>query len=392
MHENKLINRTAAVSVSTTKKIKVLECIRQGQIGGGESHLLSLVENLDRGAFEPVVLSFTDGPMINRLNEMKVPTHVIHTTKPFDIRKWKQVRKFIASQKVDLIHAHGTRANSNILWAARSLKIPVIYTVHGWSFHQDQHPFVKRVRIMGEKYLVSRTNLNISVSESNRLSGRAFIKSFESVVVNNGIDQNKFNPHRQFKPVRKELNIPEDATLVLFIARFTSHKQPLTLIKAFREAVKENPKLHLLLVGDGDQKAQALQMAEEDGLNSKISFQSFRQDVPDVLAAADIFVLPSLWEGLPIGLLEAMAMGKAVIATNVDGSKEVVQNEVNGLLLETDDLVAQLAAAIVKLSRDKNLQAAYGSRAITTINERYNAANMTRSIENIYKQVLNVEC
>src|SRR6187402_21818 len=102
-------------------KIRVLECIRQGKIGGGESHLLSLVENLDRTAFEPVVLSFTDGPMINRLNELGVSTTIIHTERPFDITKWRKVKDFLASQKIKLIHAHGTRANSNILWAARKL-------------------------------------------------------------------------------------------------------------------------------------------------------------------------------------------------------------------------------------------------------------------------------
>lgn len=80
--------------------IKVLQCIRQGQIGGGESHLLSLVENLDRTKFEPTVLSFTDGPMIERLKEMNVPTKVIHTLRPFDFTKWKEVKSFIAEQKL----------------------------------------------------------------------------------------------------------------------------------------------------------------------------------------------------------------------------------------------------------------------------------------------------
>ena len=171
-----------------SKKIRVLECIRQGQIGGGESHLLSLVENLDKTQFEPAVLSFTDGPMIERLKQMGIPVHIIHTTKPFDVLKWKTVKKFIREQNVDLIHAHGTRANSNILWAAKSLGIPVIYTVHGWSFHPDQTPFTRKIRITGEKYLTSRSDLNISVSASNQQTGKDFIPSFHSVVINNGID------------------------------------------------------------------------------------------------------------------------------------------------------------------------------------------------------------
>lgn len=371
-----------------TKKIKVLECIRQGQIGGGESHLLSLVENLDRSRFEPVVLSFTDGPMIDRLKQMNVECHVIHTTKPFDISKWKVVKNFIRDQQVDLIHAHGTRANSNILWAAKSLRIPVIYTVHGWSFHPDQKPLVRRIRIMGEKYLTSKSDLNISVSASNQQSGKNFIKTFKSIVINNGIDQKKFDPSKQYKDIRKELNIPEGHLLISFVARFTSHKQPLTLINAFAEAVKTNDHIHLLMVGDGDEKQQAEEIIKRLNLQSRITLQPFRQDVPDVLAATDIFVLPSLWEGLPIGLLEAMAMGKAIIASNVDGTSEVIQHEENGLLVQTDNLVSNLTKALTTLAGNTSLRKKFQQNAVKTVNERYNAENMTRSIENVYNDIL----
>ncbi|RYY56137.1 MAG: glycosyltransferase family 1 protein [Chitinophagaceae bacterium] len=370
------------------KKIRVLECIRQGQIGGGESHLLSLVENLDRSSYDPVVLSFTDGPMIERLTALGIENKVIHTTRPFDIGKWKAVKAFIKSQSVDLVHAHGTRANSNVLWAARSLGIPVIYTVHGWSFHQDQQALVRRIRILGEKYLVSKSDLTISVSASNQESGRLVIPSLRSVVVNNGIDQLKFNPGRRFTDVRRQLGIPAAATLVLFIARFTSHKQPLTLIDAFAKALGQRPELHLLMVGDGDQKAEAIEKIKAAGLQDKITLETFRQDVPDVLAAADIFVLPSLWEGLPIGLLEAMSMGRAVIATNVDGSREVIRNRVNGLLTDTNQLVPNLTSAIVELAGNPLLRHELASYAMATVNEKYNAANMTREIESLYRQVL----
>ncbi|MEI9945148.1 MAG: glycosyltransferase family 4 protein [Chitinophagaceae bacterium] len=369
-------------------KIRVLECIRQGQIGGGESHLLSLVENLDRSLFEPVVLSFTDGPMVERLRQMNVDCHVIYTERPFDISKWKTVKRFLKAQQVDLIHAHGTRANSNILWAAKSLKIPVIYTVHGWSFHQDQKPLVRRIRIMGEKYLTSRSNLNISVSASNQQSGQKYIPSFKSVVVSNGIDQKKFDPKKSFKNVRAELGINDDELLVLFIARFTSHKQPLTLINAFAKALPAKPKMRLLMVGDGDQKAEAIALIEKLKLKDKIILQPFRQDVPDVLAAADIFVLPSLWEGLPIGLLEAMAMGKAVIASNVDGTCEVVQHNQNGILIETSALVDNLADALVTLSKDKTAREKFQQKAIETVSEKYNAGVMTRQIESMYTDLV----
>ncbi len=372
----------------STKKIKVLECIRQGQIGGGESHLLSLVENLDRNRFEPIVLSFTNGPMVDRLKEMGVETHVIYTEKPFDIRKWNTVKRFIKSKQIDLVHAHGTRANSNILWASRSLNIPVIYTIHGWSFHANQKLLVQKIRILGERYLTAKSTLNISVSKSNQQSGKEYMPSFQSVVVNNGINQTKFNPDKVYKNIREELGISKDKILVLFIARFTLHKQPLTLIRAFAKALQQNPNMYLLMVGDGDQKQEAIQLIDELQIKDNITLESFRQDVPDILAASDIFVLPSLWEGLPIGLLEAMAMSKAIIASNVDGTSEIIEDGVNGRMVQTNNLIENTATALLELSNNPLLRETFQQNARNTVKDRFNAATMTREIETIYLTTL----
>lgn len=349
--------------------------------------MLSLIENMDRSRFEPVVLSFTDGPMVTRLREMGIKTHIIHTERPFDFSKWSQVKELLRQEQVEVVHAHGTRACSNVMWASQSLGLPVIYTVHGWSFHPGQSPLVRQIRMMGEQYLTGRAAVNISVSASNRQTGTKHIRRFDSLVINNGIDRKKFNPGRSFKDIRQELGIPADATLVVFIARFTSHKQPLTLIKAFRSALNDLPDMHLLLVGDGDQKAEALDMVQAAGLNERIHFQPFRQDVPDVLAAADVFVLPSLWEGLPIGLLEAMAMGKAVIATDVDGTREVVQDGVNGLLIEAGNIAA-LSDALVKMAGNELVRKEFSKAAVETVQTQFEAVGMVKKIEEVYSRVL----
>lgn len=370
------------------QKTRVLECIRQGQIGGGESHLLSLVENLNKNEFDPVVLSFTDGPMIGRLQQMGVPVHIIPTTRPFDISKWKEVKRFIRAQEVDLVHAHGTRANSNVLWASKSLGLPVVYTVHGWSFHPDQNALVRRVRILGEQYLTARSDVNISVSASNQQTGKDYMPSFRSLVINNGIDLQKFDPSRSFRHVRRELGLPEDQLLVLFLARFTSHKQPLALIRGFAKALPQMPNMHLLMVGDGDQKEEAKKLIAEHALADRITLVPFRQDVPDVLASADLYVLPSLWEGLPIGLLEAMAMGKTILASKVDGTSEIIRHGENGFLVDTQNLPDKLAAALIELGQNPERREAYGRAAMQTVSERFNAAHMTRAIESVYRKIL----
>ncbi len=167
---------TFALVMSHSNKIRILETIRQGQIGGGESHLLSLVENLDKDRYEPVVLSFTEGPMVDRLKEMGIQTEVIYTEKPFDFSKWKRVKAFIEANNIQLVHAHGTRANSNVFWATKKLKLPLVYTIHGWSFHDDQNPLIKKVRVMGEQLLTNKSDINISVSASNQQSGKKYVQ------------------------------------------------------------------------------------------------------------------------------------------------------------------------------------------------------------------------
>lgn len=369
------------------QKIKILECIRQGEIGGGESHLLSLTENLDKNVFEPVILSFTDGPMIKRLAELGVGTYIIKTLKPFDFRVWGKVKDLMVSAKIDVVHAHGTRAYSNVIWAAKKLRLPIIYTIHGWSFHDDQNPMAKMIRKIGEQLLVNKSTVNIAVSESNRKTGAGRLKNFKATVVNNGIDQRKFSPFDSHINIRKEFKISDSSILLLFIARFTSHKQPLLLIKAFAQALKKNGSLKLLMVGEGDEREAAFLLAKDLGIESSIIFENFRLDVADILASADIFILPSLWEGLPIGLLEAMSMGKIIIATNVDGTSEIIKNEHNGLLIELNDLCNNLADAILRLASDSELRKRLSLNAMDTVKNKFNATEMTRQIEQIYLDV-----
>lgn len=370
------------------KRVRVLETIRQGKIGGGETHLLDLVEHLDKNIFEPVVLSFTDGPMIDRLKDFGIRSHIIPTNKPFDVTKWGKVKTLLEKEEIALVHAHGTRANSNVSWAAKKLGLPVVYTIHGWSFHSDQHPIVRNLRILGEKYLTQLSTINICVSRSNQTTALETFKEFNSVVIPNGINQQKFNPDQPFSDIRQELDIPADKILVLFLARFTHQKQPLAMIRAFADVVRQQDGFKLLMVGDGELKPQAEELIRELKLENNILTLPFRQDVPAILAAADIYVLPSLWEGLPIGLLEAMSMGKVVIASKVDGTMEVLRDRQNGLLVDVEQLEKNIATAILETGNNQPLRTELGLQARATIDQQFNVGKMTRNIEAIYKSLV----
>jgi glycosyltransferase involved in cell wall biosynthesis len=206
--------------------------------------------------------------------------------------------------------------------------------------------------------------------------------------VHNGINFTKFNPSNPYKNIRAELGIDSQKVVVLFLARFTAHKQPLTLLKAFFMAMKKDETLHLLMVGDGDEKAQALQMITAAQAADRITLLPFRADVPDILAAADVYVLPSLWEGFPIGLLEAMAMGRAIIASDVDGNNDVMMHKENGLLVSPTNLENDLEKSILSLAADREPRQKLGEMARYTVVNRFDEETMTREIEAIYRSTL----
>jgi len=369
------------------QKIRVLQGIRQGKIGGGESYLLSLVENMDFDRFEPIVVSFTDGPMVERLNSLGIKTHVIYTETPFDVRVWKKVKQLIVDEEIDIVHAHGTRANSNMFWAAKQTNKPLVYTCHAWSFHLDQNPIKKRLRILGEQFLTSKADVNICGSKANRNTGKELFKNFDAVVINNSIDPKRFNPYGQYKNIRQELNIAESEIVIASIARYTVQKQPLKLITAFAEVCKRVNNVRLLMVGDGELRPQVEELVKKLQLSDKVILQPFRQDVPDLLAGSDIFVLPSLWEAFPIALLEAMSMGKAVIGTNVDGTPEMIEHNVNGILIQLADLEKNLAETLVKLCVDENLRTRLQRNAVISIYNTYNVETLARRNEEVYEQL-----
>ena len=368
-------------------KIKILETIRQGQIGGGESHVLDLVTQLDKREFEPVVLSFTHGPMVETLRERNIKTYVVETLKPFNFSTFAAVKTIMKYEQIDILHAHGTRALSNTLFPARSLQLPVIYTVHGWSFHQDQKYPVRKMRELSEKYLTDHVDLTISVSNSNQQDGINRFNMKRSKVVNYGIDLNKYNPNRPMKDLRDELGIKPGKTAVGYIVRMTVQKDPLTLIKAIAHIAKETQDMQFILIGDGDLKEQVMQLATELNVMDLICFHPFRQDVPEVLKAIDIYVLPSLWEGLPIGLLEAMAMQKAIVATPVDGTKEAIQDGVNGLLVPCRD-PEQLAKALLKLHHDSTLRKTLAANAYETVQQTFALKRMVADNQDIYRSFI----
>lgn len=364
--------------------IRVLEVIRQGQIGGGESHLLDLIHFLNKEETKPICLSFSDGEMIKHLTEEGIECHVINTKKPFDFGIQRQIVQLIIDKGIQIIHAHGSRAASNVLYPVHKLNIPFIYTVHGWSFHNDQNIIIRKIRALSEKLICHYANQVICVSKSNRDTGRVAFGLDNAIVIENGVNLDRFNPDNQFNDLRKEFGFSDSDFIVGFIARCTKQKAPLIFLSSLIKAYKINPKIKGLFVGEGDMDADVNAFIKNNHMEPYLYRSAFRTDIPDVLNAIDVYCLPSLWEGLSIALLEAMAMKKAIIATPTDGTSELLHNEENGLIIPFND-DNTLAESITILANSKERCIQYGYSARSLIENRFNGKHVAEDVLKIYK-------
>lgn len=367
-------------------RIKILETIRQGQIGGGESQILDLVNGLNKSEFEPVVLSFTDGPMVDQLKKSGIKTYVVETLNPFNASTYNTVKEILRKEEIDILHAHGTRALSNTIFPARNLGIPSIYTVHNWSFHQDQAFHVRKARELTEKFLTDQANITINVSKSIQKNGLNHFNIKRSRVINYGIDLNRYNPDKKTTDLRQELGIQQGKTIIGCVLRTTVKKDPFTLIRAVSEIAKTTRDIQLLLIGGDALKQVGLKLANDLNVSDMITFHKFTTEIPEILSILDIYTLPSFWDGLPIGILEAMAMQKAIIANSTDGSKEAISDGKNGMLIPYKDHQG-LANAILRLHQNPQLRKVFGESARKTAEANYDLRTMVRNNEMLYREL-----
>jgi glycosyltransferase involved in cell wall biosynthesis len=368
--------------------LRVLEVIRQGDVGGGESHVLDLVLGFDRTLVTPIVMAFTKGKMIDALRAAGITCYVIETTRPFDHRVQHQIHDVILEERIQLIHAHGSRAASNIFWLAYRAHLPLVYTVHGWSFHPDQPRLTFRLRAWSEALICHFTNRVICVSESNRLSGVNAFGLQDSMVIENGINLSRFDADTSYPDVRSELGFSGNDYVVALIARITKQKGPMHFVKSVALAHQSDPRVKGLIVGDGDMKEEMMAYIRQEGLEEVFKVTPFRQDVPALLKAIDVYCLPSLWEGLSIALIEAMAMKKPLVVTPTDGTREIITHKRNGWVVPFEDDQA-LATAYLTLKEQPALAATMGEAAQTIVKRRFDSRRVSRSVMEVYREVIN---
>jgi glycosyltransferase involved in cell wall biosynthesis len=295
---------------------------------------------------------------------------------------WR-VATFLKRWKADLVHCHLPIAGVVGRLAGRMCGIPVIYTEHNRM--ERYHPLTRRLNLMTWGW----QNRVIAVSAEVASSIRAHAKHPRTVdIVLNGVDINRFAGEGiEGSGLRRNLGIPADVPVVGTVAVFRLQKALDDWLEAARQIHDRFPEVHFLVVGDGPLRMKLMNHSRSLGLADVVHFPGLQTDVRPHLAAMDVFMVSSIFEGLPVALLEAMAMRCAVVATAVGGIPEVIQHGENGSLVEPRNPRA-LADSVMELLFSQTQARRFGEKGRHTIEDGFSLQRMTREIEAIYLEVL----
>ena len=375
-------------------KSNLLFIITKLELGGAQKQLLSLINSLNRSRFNLYMFTAREGFLVEdalsivdltvyRSRFLERPINPIK-----DILALLEICWFIKINKITIVHTHSSKAGIVGRWAAYFSGVKIIlHTVHGWPFNDYQVPWLRALHIWLERISCGFTSRIIVVSHYDREVGlrNGIGEPGKYRLVRYGIDKLEFSA--EAGSIRNEFGFAEGDVVVGSIACFKPQKSPEDFIRLASSVAKRVPSVKFLLVGDGQLRPSINKLISEYGLGSRMVLAGWRRDIPRVISAMDVFVLTSLWEGLPISVLEAMAAAKAVVVTDTGGIREVVSNGVNGYLV-TRGNVFQMSDVVIAILRDKGLKEVLGQMAAKSITDDLSVEIMVRSTENIYTELL----
>lgn len=365
--------------------IVVAELAGSSSYGGGERYLELLLDRMDRTRFHPLLICPEPGSFIGRMEARGVETHLVHLAPLFNpIALWRLTR-LLVRERVTILQTHGARANFYGRIAGRLAGVPVIVsTVHNSLKDYDGSPRKRRLYAWLLSLTLPLVQRIICVSDATRrdVIDECPAAGGKVLTVHNGVDPSGFPLQPDRQRVRLELGITQGPVLVT-IGRLTEQKGHQYLLAALPGLLDTWPELCCLFVGEGELHEALQRRAHDLGVDRACRFVGGRADIVDILAAADLFVLPSLSEGFPFVLLEALAMGCPVVATSVNGVPELIDGRRTGLLVPPRDPQA-LARAIRSLLSDPLVASRMASEGQTLVRERFTVDRMVANTTAVF--------
>lgn len=373
------------------RRIRVLHLIDTLNIGGTENQLVQLALRMQRAGYRVTVGCLrAEGPLLRVLQQADMPVVEFRKGKTLlsfnGARQLLRLTAFLRSGRFDVVHAHDLWANLLGIPAGRLARIPVVISSRRYLADLEWYtPW--RNRIVRFIYRLSTRVVVNSKAVRERLADGDHLAPNRILVLYNAVDVERFSRARRN---RKELlpNIAERSKVIAVLANMYSRvKGHASLISAARIVCENEPDTYFLLIGDGTERSALETQAREAGLDNQIVFIGPRTDVPELLACCDLSVLPSEAEGFPNALLESMSAGLPVVATAVGGSKEVIENGTNGLLVPPGNPEA-LAAAILRVIRNPKLSKTLARAGQRKIRACFSFDRLAAELDQLYKEHL----
>lgn len=367
-------------------KIHVFHMIDGLTFGGAETLLRDLAAGLETRGYRITVGYSTTGPFVQELQDkglrlIRFPR--IGLIDPFLILR---LARFMRIDPPQIFHAHLFKSDFHGRLAARLAGVPVVVsTLHNNDVWANNW-------LLGHIYGATAiwANRLIAVSEEVRAFHlkKTGVPANKLMVIENAVNVNMFSGHEAAaQNIRAEFGIEADAPLFGMIGRLKPQKNVPLFLQAAAEILREQPNARFLIVGDGPLQSELEVQARELNLCPAVKFTGMRKDIPAILSALDVLALSSLWEGLPVILLEAMASSLPVVATAVDGVTGVADPDKTALLAPSGDSVA-FAKACVRLARDPDLRRKMGQTAREKVLKHYSLDRMIDRISDLYLTLL----
>ena len=376
------------------RPIRVMHFRREVPTGGGpESLIVDIARHIDRRRFDMSVTVFSSAsspptastPLLQALAATGTPTHVLPARHRLDLRPAKELARLLEEERIDILHSHDHRSNLIAYLAGRRRRTIQVATLHQpmrrywWLWHWEAL----------DEWVWPHFDRALPVAEAIRdeVVQRHPGLSDRVVAVTNGVDLDRFRPGGRREDLRAGFRIPCDAVLCVTIGRFLPDKGLSYLLEAARQVLDHRKDVYWLLAGRGPLEAELRAMAGKLGLDERVIFAGFRTDVPDLLAAADLVVVSSTCEGCSVAILEGMACGRAVVATRVGGTPEIIEDGRTGLIVEPRR-PDQLAGAVVQLADDGPGREEMGRRGMDVVRDRFSIQRMVGRYEQVYEQLM----
>ncbi|MCK4234467.1 glycosyltransferase [candidate division WOR-3 bacterium] len=367
------------------KKNKILYIINNLLIGGAEKLLLSVIDKLNKDKYDIMVCClYSNNPLKSEFEKRGVTVKSLGIKNNRDILCIFKLVKLLKQERANIVHTHLFYANIYGRIAAKLVRVPIIIsTEHSNAPWRNKQRLKLKIRLLIDRVTAKFCDRIIAISESvkDNLIQWERIDPNKIVVIHNGINIKKY------QIMDKNRDGSSSDSVIGCIGRLEPIKGHIFFMKAAARIFEKIRNVRFILIGDGSLRQDLEKLAQDLNISKRVSFLGFRDDIPELLSVIDVFVLPSLWEGFGIVLLEAMAMGKVVVASDVGGISEIVVDKKTGYLCPPMD-PNTLADIVVGLLKDPLKIRTMGLVGRERVKKHFTLDKMVEKTEHVYNTLI----